>query len=51
MDIRVGDPVDVDRDDRAGGQIDAVVSSQAVPGSVDGRMKDRCRIEDIGVAG
>ena len=51
MDVRIGNSVDVDRDDRAGRQIDLVVSALAVSGGVDGRMKDRRRIEDIGVAG
>ena len=51
MDIRIGNSVDVDRDDRAGRQIDLVVSALAVSGGVDGRMEDRRRIEDVRVAG
>ena len=51
MDVRVGDPVDVDREDRAGREVDLVVAAQAVAGGVDGRVEDRRRIEDVGVAG
>ncbi len=32
-------------------RIDLVISALAVSGGVDGRMKDGCRVEDIGIAG
>ena len=51
MHVGIGDIVDVDRQDRARRQVDAVISRLAIAGGVDGRVQHRRRIKDVRVIG